>query len=471
MENIDLKEILKLVWKKRCIIIAIVVIFGIIGMIYSFNFVTPKYESYTTLVLAQDNKISQIITSEDGSINQTDVNLNEKLVKTYSELAKSDAVLEKVISKLSLDRTTKELKKSISVTQVTDTEIIKMTVKDIEPNVAKNIANALAEEFIVKVTEIYKINNINIVDEAKVSDVPCNINHFKDILIFTFIGVVVSAVYIFVISIFDSTVKKSEDVEANMKIKVLGEIPIVNFKNSRSELFVFEDSKSPEAEAVKKLRTRLQYTFKNKELKSLVITSAMQGVGKSVVSANLAIAFAQVGYNVILIDADMRRPRQHTIFGANQCIGLSNYLAKLDENCKRIGDIGIENYVQDTIIDNLKLISAGNIPPNASELLATKRFEDLINYLKTQCDLIIFDGAPGHIVTDSIIISRITDATVIVAEQNISRQDTINKTKKEIEEVGGNLVGMVLNKISMSKTDYGYHYRYYSSSNLPKRMM
>ena len=472
MEEIDLKDILKLIWKKKIQVIIITVFFIIAGLIYTLNFVTPKYQSYTTLVLAQNVGTSQFVI-EDGAITQMDLALNEKLVKTYSELAKSDSVLEKVINNLKIDRTISGLRKGISVNEVDETELIKITASDENPEIAKNIANEIAKQFIEKIQEIYNISNIYVVDEAKTSELPYNINHAKDVIIFAFVGAVISFGYVILLNLFDSTIKKANEVE--QIVKVIGEVPVIDFDSKdRSKrvrkLFVFENSKSAEAEIIKKIRTRIQYMFSNKKLTSLLITSSVAGEGKSVIVSNLSASFAQIGYKVLIVDADMRKPKQHSIFGVKQALGLSNYLSETDDMGEKFTPEDIDAIIQDTVIDNLKIITAGNIPSNASELLASKRFEELIEKLKDDFDIVIFDGTPSNVVTDSIIISRFVDATIMLAEQNIARQDTIAKIKKEIEEVDGKLVGVILNKVEMTKKEYNYNYKYYSDTNLPRKI-
>ena len=223
MEELDLKEIFNLCWNKKIQIVLIVAIFMVIGVIYTLGFVTPVYKSSTTLVLAKiDNQNSQ--TGEE-SITTSDVQLNSKLVSTYSELVKSKKVLRKVISNLGIKIDEEKIRKNISVSSVKDTELIEITVTNEDPAIAARIANETAKVFIENVTEIYNLSNVHIVDEAEVPDSPSNIHHTRDVIIFAFGGLVISVIYVLLLNMLDTTVKSAEDVEKLLDVPVLASIP------------------------------------------------------------------------------------------------------------------------------------------------------------------------------------------------------------------------------------------------------
>ena len=232
MEEIDLKELFEIFWTKKIQILLVVIIFMVMGVAYTMGFTTPKYSSSTTLVLAMaGTKESDNL---NNSITTTDVTLNAKLVPTYSELVKSKNILREVISNLNINEDENSLKKDISVTSVKDTEVIKITVSHENALYAAKIANEIAKVFSEKINEIYKINNIYIVDEAEVAEAPSNINHAKDILLFAFIGLVLSLSYTFVLNMLDTTVKTQEEIEKNYDIPVLATIPsIESFENEK----------------------------------------------------------------------------------------------------------------------------------------------------------------------------------------------------------------------------------------------
>ena len=188
MEELDLKELFIMFWNKKAQIILVVLIFIAIGVIYTVGFTTPKYSASTSLLLAGSGSSG----TQTNTITTTDVTLNSKLVSTYSELVKSKNVLGQVISNLNINENYETLKNNISVTNVKDTEMIKITVTTENAQNAAKIANETAKVFIEKVAnDFYNINNVHIVDEAEVNTTPSNINHKKDIVIFAFIGLVI----------------------------------------------------------------------------------------------------------------------------------------------------------------------------------------------------------------------------------------------------------------------------------------
>ena len=227
MEEIDLKDILMLFWSKKAKIILILAIFAILGIIYTEKFVTPIYTSSTTLVLATSEDETEQSTN---TITTTDITLNSKLISTYSELVKSNNVIRQVISNLGIDLKEEELKNNITVSSVKDTELIEISVTNINATTAEKVANEIAKVFTQKVSEIYNINNVQVVDQAEISTSPSNINHAKDVIIFTFVGVVVAVMYVLMANMLDTTIKSAEEVEKEFKVPVLASIPLYNFE-------------------------------------------------------------------------------------------------------------------------------------------------------------------------------------------------------------------------------------------------
>ena len=224
MEELDLKQLIGIFWSKKLEIILIIAILIIVGIIYTMTFTTPMYSAATTLLLASSNGNQQ-----DGeAITTTDLTLNSKLVSTYSELVKSKNVLREVIDNLQMEINEDELRNNVKVTSVEDTELIKISVTTKEAEVAPKIANEIAKVFIEKVKGFYNIENVQVVDEAEVSNTPSNINHKKDVVIFAFIGVVLAVIYVLIANMLDTTIKTAEEVEKEFKLPVLASIPVYN---------------------------------------------------------------------------------------------------------------------------------------------------------------------------------------------------------------------------------------------------
>jgi len=232
----------------------------------------------------------------------------------------------------------------------------------------------------------------------------------------------------------------------------------------RKEIITYREPKSPISEIFRNLRTDVQFANTKRGLHSLHITSTTPSEGKSWISANLAVAFAQAGKKVILVDCDMRKGRQFSIFGVAPTPGLSNYLSGIDSNGED-SNPNILSYLKETEVENLYLIPAGNIPPNPSELLISEQMMQTVEELKSICDLVIFDGTPCSLVTDSVIISRYVDTTLIVSAYKTTKMDDLEKVKRDIENVGGKIAGVVINKLPVSQKQY-YATYYYGNSSL-----
>ena len=217
MEEIDLKELF--IYIKNKIGLLIIITFGItlIGSLYGLLIQKPMFNSYTTVVLGGTE-------SSNTGITQNDININKNLVDTYAEIVKSRSVLDKVIDELKLDMTYNQLGKIISVSALNDTEIIKITVDNEDAILAKNIANSTAKFFIIEVKSLYNMDNVNVLDEAIVSDSPYNVNVLKQTLIYVLIGLVVAFGVVFIVFYFDRTIKTVEQVEQKIKLPILGTV-------------------------------------------------------------------------------------------------------------------------------------------------------------------------------------------------------------------------------------------------------
>ncbi len=228
-EEIDLKELLNLFWEKRAIIMIALIISIIVGFAYTMYFKNPKYTASSTLLLAQKD------TGEDSkAVTQTDITLNDKLIATYKELAKSNSIVREVINNLNITNMTEDkLKSEISVTAVKDTQILEISVTDLDAIKAQKIADELSKVFVKKVSELYKIENINVVDEAEIPTAPSNINHKKDLAIAASGGFIVAIGIILLINLLDTTIKSAADVEKTVDLMILAEVPECNFDGKK----------------------------------------------------------------------------------------------------------------------------------------------------------------------------------------------------------------------------------------------
>lgn len=448
-EEVDLLEILKIFWSKKIFIILTILISLVIGYIYSYYYITPKYTSKTTIVLTKDEN------TQENTITQTDVTLNQQLVNTYAELIKTNNVLKKVIETIGKEKITQEeLKNSVSVKLITSTQLIEISVTNKDAKLAKDLTNEISKVFIEKMKEIYNMQNLNIVDYAKQSLTPSNINHTKDLITFGGIGALVSIIIIFVIYLMDSSVKKIDVIEKKLNLTCIANIPKYPDKK---ELVLLENPKSPISEAFRMLRANVQFMSIDNEFKTLLVTSSGAEEGKSFVTSNLAIAFSKENKKVLIIDADMRKGRLDKIFEIEKAPGLSNYLSNVNDF--QDSD-NIENYIKNTNLDNISIMPTGNVPPNPAELLECERLKTLIEIVKEKYDIVIFDTAPCLLVTDAMILARQVDSVIIVGKYKKTKFGELEKTKKMLENIDSKTIGFVLNQTPFTKKEYKNNYYY-----------
>ena len=440
MEEIDIKEFINYYKKYIIHIVVVCALLALVMLGYNVTVKKPVYTTSATIVLVKDE------TSNTDTINQNDLIVNG----TYSHIIKSKLVLNQVLNNLKLSYTYNQLYNEVLVKPVDDTEILRITVTDKNPSVAADIANEVSEVFTKEVTKIYNLNNVSTIDKAVVPDEPSNKKLLRDLLLAILVGFVGTSGVIFVIYYFDDTLRNTDTIETDIDMPIVAKV----FKDSsKKDLIIDKRPNSNTSEAIRTLRTNLQFSEVDSKLKTLLITSAVPGEGKSFISANLAISFAQSGKKVLLVDADMRKGRQHKIFRVSGRNGLSNLL---------ISDIKkYKDYVLPTKIENLSLITRGVIPPNPSELLNSKKNASLLKLLAADYDVIILDGAPVTGLSDSLILSPMVDKVLIVASVNHTAKSIIRETKKALVNVGASIIGCVANNVSAKKKTYGSYYYYY----------
>lgn len=220
----------------------------------------------------------------------------------------------------------------------------------------------------------------------------------------------------------------------------------------KSSIITYKSPKDPISEAFRNMRTNITFADIDEELRVLTITSTGKGEGKSTIIANYAVALAQSKKKVLLVDCDLRRPRIHRLFEQPNKRGLTNILLRECEPMEAI---------QSTDVENLFIISSGPIPPNPSEILASKRLVDLMEQFKQAFDYILIDAPPVGVVTDAAVLSHVTDGYIVVAAVNVTNKEGVRLAMETLKNVNANVVGIVANNAPMSKRS-GYYY-YYSA--------
>ena len=451
-ENIEFKRMLDILNNKKGIIVLILILFIALGYLYSYYYIVPEYKSTSTLLL---------IPNDDETVTSSDLTLNSGLISTYGNIAKNSKVLKQVINNLNLNIQEGQLLSKIEINIIKDTHIMEISVSDTDPQMATNITKELSNVFLNEIKQIYNLNNIGIVDEAQLPDTPYNINHIKDMFVFVCMGIVVSFAYIVIIYLFDNTIKKEEDIEEYIKIKSLGSVPI---NNDKSEIINRENTKTYITESINTIRTNILYMNSTKNAKTILITSCMPREGKSWISTNIAASFAETNKKVLLVDADMRKGRINKIFKVDNRAGLSNYLFNMNSDVEN--DVYLaKEYIKETKIPNLHILTNGTIPPNPSELLASSNMKELLAILKSIYDIIIIDAPPCKLVSDSIVLSTIVDSSVIVTNSGNTKISDLKEIKKSINIVGGKIIGAIVNKAKIKGKKYSKKYQNESDLN------
>lgn len=454
-EYIDMKKILNIILSKKIFIALIILLSLVMSYFYSYYYKKPQYNSSVTVLLTGDEA------QGEKQVTQTDLNLNSGLISTYGSIAKSANVLSKVIENLGLDISVQNLQKNLTVAEIKNTQFLKITVENSNPETAMKIANEISTVFVEQIKTIYNIQNINIIDTAEISNTPCNINHIKDMAIALMAGIFASGVLILILYILDDTIKSEKDIPVNLKLETIGTIPNTNKTNN--ELIIETDPKSYIVECLKTTRTNILYASNINKKKAILFTSAREKEGKSFIVNNISVAFAQANKKVLIVDTNLRTPKGRSQIFENQTgEGLSDFIKEITEN-KLENLEKAKKYIKETKIPNLHILESGTIPPNPSELLSSTNMRNLLELLKSMYDLVLLDGTPSMIVSDSIALSTMVDSTILIAENKVSKINELKKTKRQIQDVGGKIMGVILNKSDVQHNKYygkGYGYYY-----------
>lgn len=221
-------------------------------------------------------------------------------------------------------------------------------------------------------------------------------------------------------------------------------------------LAVKSDPKSPMAEAIRTLRTNLQFVGLDRPLRTLMITSAGPGEGKTSISSNLACALAESGKRTILVGADLRKPAVHKLFRASNAVGLTNVI---------LGQASLDEALVQTDCEGLWLLPAGPIPPNPAELIGSKAMRALIEEMKARSDMVIFDATPVLAVTDAALLGAMVDGTLLVVAMNQSPRELVREAVAQLRKVNANILGVVANRVLL-KESQAYYYYYYGESEV-----
>lgn len=471
----SIRNLLALLISKIWLIVIITFCFGLGSFLVSKFMISPRYESFTTMYV----KNNAVTTDRDANVDLNDLYASKSLASTYITVLKSDAVMEQIglqltelydIDDLALvfnvknnKITVSSIKRCFSMTAVDQTEVIMITANTLSPEISADMCNIIAEiapDFLIRVVGA---GSVEIIDVAKPHADPVSPNIPLISVIGVLIGLSISVLIIMLHDFFDDTIKETEELSEKYKKAILGEIQTMDIAkpknkkghnpNSRSATLL-TDANIPfnVVESYKTIRSNIMFTLGTTDNKVIAVSSSNPGEGKSTTAANIAIALAQTGSSVLLIDADMRKPVQHKLFKSRNVDGLSTLIIARSTK---------ENAVKKDAVQGLDLLSSGPIPPNPSELLASDRFKDLLEEFAEEYDYVIIDTPPVNVVSDAMVMSNYISGVLLVLKYATTTYDSLFDAMKQIDLVKASVLGFVMNEIDYShRSRYSYN-KYY----------
>jgi succinoglycan biosynthesis transport protein ExoP len=487
------------------------------------------YSATSTLLISQSDPSQQDLSG---------LQAGERLGSTYQQLVNTDPVLQAVIARLQLPLTIGDLRKSVSASTVTGTQLLRISVSDSQPARAAQIADAVAEEFARVISERSTLlssasrdalqsqitgtqqqitdlttqidqlegsseaasvavqtqlsslrvtlsqaqvvygnllsqqqqmdlaeaslqSRVTVWEQARVPTVPYEPRTQLYTLLAVIAGLIISVGGIFLLEYLDNTVKNEQDILELAGVPMLAEVRVIpRLVPGRDQLFVLNRPASAAAEAVRLLRTNLEFAAASREISTLLVSSAGPSEGKSTVTANLAAAIARSGLVTIVVDADLRRPTQHRIFDIPNDRGLTSLLTHPGQPWSWAA--------AEVIPGHLFVIPSGPHPPNPSDLLSTERMRQLLADMRSTVDLVVIDSPPLLAATDALVLAPHTDGVVLLCRAGQTRRDSLRRAIATLQHDSIRVIGTVLNGQSGSG-DGGYYYAEYYSSDTARK--
>ena len=468
-----IKDLLTLLWNHLLLIIVITLCGGIAAFSFS-KFVLPvKYSSHITMYVQSYTGISENNTLNDVN----NISNSKQLVNTYMEVLKDDVVMNAVSDKLmeQYDESTlntyfpfedgkiapSNLRNCLAISTVTDTSAVKIVATTENAQLSADICNALTLVAPKYVEEAVGVGSINTIGKAKVYKKPVAPSNTKNAVLGMAAAFLIVVMIILIIDYFDNTIKETEEIAKKYEKAIIGEIQQFGDgrKKSRKKrrsteprgLLTDKDVPFNVVESYKTIRANILFTAADSSKKVIVVSSANPDEGKSTSAANLAIALAQTGSHVLLIDADLRKPILHRTFQVRNDDGLSTLIIK---------NSTMEKSIKTNVIDNLDLLPSGTIPPNPSELLASDSFKKLLENFSSKYEYVIIDTPPINVVSDAMVMKDSISGIMLIIRYAMTTYEELANCMNQIELAKVNMLGFVMNDVQLNHGSAYYNYKH-----------
>ncbi|PPG43392.1 polysaccharide biosynthesis tyrosine autokinase [Pseudoclavibacter sp. RFBA6] len=457
----ELRDYLRIL-HKNWIIILICTLAGIAAGAGASLLMTPKYESVSEVYVS--------VRSSDTSVTAElaqGTTFARQAVQSYTTVVNKEIVTSRVVEELGLDRTPGQLAEQITATNQLNTVVIEIAVIDEDPVLAASIANSVASNFIdVIVNELEKpegasqsLVKIEPVQSANVPSSPVSPRVPINIAIAAIVGLALGIGVAFLRQLIDTKIRSTHDITQITDRPIVGTIAFDPDAGKRP-LIVHEEPKSPKAESYRALRTNLRFMDIENTRHSFVVTSSLPSEGKSTTSANIAIALAEQGAKVVLVDGDLRKPKVATTMGVDGSVGLTDLLS---------GRAEPKDVLQRWGRGRLYVLPAGRIPPNPSELLGSHTMQQVHDQLLAEHDYVIIDAPPLLLVTDGAVLSELAHGTLLVVASGQTPRSALTGAVAQLEGIGSEVSGIVVTKVPTKGPDsyaygsYGGYGAYYGT--------
>lgn len=449
----ELIQYWRLIVQNRIVIGASTLVGFVIAAAITFT-TTPLYESQAQIFVSTPASTLDISALATGS------SFSQQRVKSYAQIINSPKTLEPVIRRLNLKMDATTLSSMVTASAPLDTVLISLTITDTDPKRAAKIANAVAEQFGITVgdLELYGIGvdspvKVSTVKDAMPADSPASpkkaINLALGLLLGFGLGIGLASLR----KLLDNTVKNEDDLRGTPLLAAIGFDEIADEKPLVTQIGRY----AARTEAFRTLRTNLQFLNPDAHPQVIAMTSALPNEGKTTSSINLALSLAQAGAKVVLLEADLRRPKVPLYL---EMSSMSEGLSDLISGPKKLTSQAAKAMLHPYESTGLKVLLSGVIPPNPSELLSSKKFEELIAMLRKQFEYVIIDCPPLLPVTDAAIVSAKADGCILIVQAGVTKKPHFIGSRDAVNAVGSTILGVILNKIPESSLEYEYGYRY-----------